>query len=129
MEHISYLERSGRLPDFEVPYKLYTADEGGRKTPAYQGIRWDFMYDDHREILYIIHPEILNVATNESFASETPIPEFGKATMWIVSPQFQLLHRQRIKMGTRGFFMEGPHKMAVCEVTRIIGLFENPVAA
>lgn len=126
--HISYQERLGRLPDFEVTYQLFSAEEGGRKTPAYQGIRWDFMYDEYRNGLYMVYPEILDLTTGKPFESGLPIPECGKATMWILSPEFRPLHRQRIKAGIRGYFMEGFQKVGVCEVTKIIGLFDNPIS-
>lgn len=124
--HIPYSERFGHLPDFEVTYHIFSVEEGGRKISAYQGIRWDFMYDEYRNALHIVYPEILNSITREPFESEVPIPENGIATMWILSPEFRPLHQQRIKPGTRGYFMEGNTKVAVCEVTRIVGLFSNP---
>jgi uncharacterized protein (DUF433 family) len=34
-----YTEVFGREADFQVTYQLFTEEEGGRHTPAYQGIR------------------------------------------------------------------------------------------
>lgn len=41
-----YAEVFGREADFQVTYHLFSAEEGGRYTPAYQGIRWDIRYED-----------------------------------------------------------------------------------
>jgi hypothetical protein len=125
--HTPYKDRFGHLPDFEVTYRLYTADEGGRRTPAFQRIRWDFVYDDQPGHGYMIYPEIMDVALQIPFPAETPIPEYGMATMWILAPLSRPFHQQKIQVGTRGYFIEGNRKIAVCEVTRIIGLFSNPI--
>ena len=125
MTHIPYCERFGYLPDFEVTYRIYSAEECGRKTPAFQGIRWDFMYEEYPGEAFMI-PEILDVKTKQPLISEIPIPEYGVATMWIVAPQLRPMHRQRLNVGTRGYFIEGNRKVGVCEVTQIIGLLANP---
>ncbi|MBD2702561.1 hypothetical protein IC229_18075 [Spirosoma sp. BT702] len=125
--HIPYQELFGRQPDFEVTYHIYSPEEGGRTLPGFQGTLWDFMDDVDRNGMYMIYPEILNLTTREPFERGMPIPENGIATMWILSSKLRSLHQQRIKVGTRGYFMEGSKKVAVCEVTNIISLFSNPV--
>ncbi|MBO0936296.1 hypothetical protein J2I47_07025 [Fibrella sp. HMF5335] len=127
MEYTPYESIFSQPPDFEVTYQLYSAEAGGRKIAAYQGIRWNFMYDDFREGLYMIYPEIININTGELLEPNTPIPSLGKAMMYILNPKFRTLHKQRIKAGTRGYFMEGNTIVAVCEVTRISGLYDNPM--
>ena len=77
-----YQELFGHLPDFEVTYHVYSPEEGGRKTPAYQGTRWDFIYDEDRNGSYMVYPEILNLTTREPFEPGLPIPENGLATIW-----------------------------------------------
>ena len=42
--------------------------------------------------------------------------------MWILNPNYYDYHKQRIKLGTKGYFMEGGHKTAECIVIAIIGL-------
>jgi hypothetical protein len=32
--------------DFEAIIRIFRPDEGGRQTPAFNGIRWDFAYVD-----------------------------------------------------------------------------------
>lgn len=125
--HTSYLERFGHLPDFEVTYRLFSPEEGGRKMPAHQGVMWNFIYDEQpKKGSFMIFPEIIDVDTREVFISDSPVPEYGIATMWIANPQLRSYHQQYIKPGVRGYFTEGPRKIGVCEVTRIIGLFTNP---
>lgn len=42
--------------------------------------------------------------------------------MWILNPDFMDYHRSRIKIGVKGFFMEGGIKTAECEVIGLVGL-------
>ncbi|HEV8725431.1 MAG TPA: hypothetical protein VGW77_32840 [Candidatus Binatia bacterium] len=45
--------------------------------------------------------------------------------MWIVNQDLKAtIHRIRIKIGVKGFFMEGGKRVAEAEVTRIAGLYE-----
>ena len=123
--HTPYSEIFGHSPDFEVTYKIFSPEEGGRKTPAYQGIRWDFSYEEYADEGFMIWPEILDGSTSEVLKTGTPIPNYGKATMWILNFQLRSLHQKRIKIGVRGYFMEGRQKVSVCEVIQIAGLFSN----
>jgi hypothetical protein len=40
----------------------------------------------------------------------------GIADMFIVAPDRVSIHRKRISLGTKGFFVEGPRRVAECEV-------------
>jgi hypothetical protein len=42
--------------------------------------------------------------------------------MYIVNPDNEPFHRARISIGTIGAFVEGPRKVAICEVVAIHGL-------
>ncbi len=58
--HTPYEEIRGHIHDFEVKYRLYSFEEGGRRTIPIQGIRWDFWYEheEHKpNRLYMIYPE------------------------------------------------------------------------
>ncbi len=49
--------------------------------------------------------------------------------MWVVFPQMRnLVHNSRIKVGTTGYFMEGPRKVAFAEVIEVLGLHSNPTS-
>lgn len=125
--HTPYQQLFGHSADFEVTYRLFSPEEGGRKLPPFQGIRWDFLYEEFPGEGFMIYPEIMAPQTNEIFPSGIPIPPYGIATMWILNSSLRTLHQQRLKAGTRGYFIEGPKKVGVCEVSRILGLHSNPI--
>src|SRR5689334_20520964 len=97
---ISYSQR-GRPPDFEVRYRFFTADEGGRKSAPRQHIRWDFLYDGddpQRDGIYMIWPEFLDKAGNP--LPEGEVPYLGSAHMFILNDALRVqVHRQRIVVG------------------------------
>ena len=121
-------ELLARLPDFRVTYRLFTAEEGGRKTSAYQGIRWDFRYEDKAISTgtWIIHPEFLGLK-GEILPIE-PLPMLGQADMYILNPDLRSFHQQHIRPGVRGYFVEGPKRVGVCEVVEVLGLRRKPAA-
>lgn len=109
-------------PDFRVTYRLFTAEEGGRKTPANQHIRWDFCYEDKNIVprsRFMIFPEFLD--PDGFIIPNGPFSPVGQANMFIVNPDRRDFHRQHIRPGVRGFFMDG-FPAGVCEVTEVLGL-------
>lgn len=124
----SYRELTRLAPDFRVSYSLYSEEEGGRKTPALQHIRWDFRYDAKAVSTgtFMIWPEIL--LPSGEMLLEGFVPMHGLADMFILFPAGRVFHKQHICLGTRGYFVEGPHRVAVCEVVEILGLHTNPLA-
>lgn len=125
----SYTEATGLLPDFQVSYRLFSAEEGGRKTPHFQGIRWDFSYEDEtigkQKQVFLIWPEFVS-DLGEMLPEDEPMPKQGLADMFIVNPAFRAFHSQHIKVGVRGYFREGFHKIGLCEVVEILALHQNP---
>jgi hypothetical protein len=122
----SYANSSGKLPDFEVSYRFLTLAEGGRRSGTpYQHYRCDWSYegDNIAETgIYMIWPEFLAV-DGSIFPNDIPVPTSGIATMWIVSPEMRhQVHCQRIKLGIKGYFMEGRRKVAEAIITEVIGL-------
>jgi hypothetical protein len=123
--HTPYQQTLSRLPDFEVTYTILL-EEGRRYTLPYQGIRWDFRYDGTADTgCYMIWPEFLDREGNVILNDASPVPQHGRAFMWIVSPEMRPIHYKQIETGIRGLFMEGNHKVGVCEVVRLIGLKEG----
>ena len=54
------MKRLHRIPDdFEAVIRIYTPEEGGRLSPPFNGIRWDFAYADDppAKDLFMIHPD------------------------------------------------------------------------
>jgi len=120
---ISYSVRSGRKPSFEVFYRFFTADEGGRKAPPHQHTRWDFLYDGDdpsADGIWMIWPEFLS--SEGSVLPEGEVPQTGRATMYIVNLDNESYHRERVSIGTKGAFVEGAKPVAICEVIAIHSL-------
>ena len=121
----SYELTTGRKADFRIRYRYFTPEEGGRLNLPFQHIRNDFWYEhpDHRpNQIFMIVPEFLD--ENGNIIQEGMILREGIANMWIVNPEMFSYHKERIKVGQKGYFHEGPRKTADCEIIEIIGLKE-----
>ena len=46
--------------------------------------------------------------------------------MWIVNQGMRKYHQDKIRLGTKGYFREGPNSVGECEVIEILGLNEDP---
>jgi len=127
--HESYEKKLGHPYDFKVRYRLYKPEEGGRKTGVlYQGIRYDFAYEDFGKSdfnLYMIWPEFENEGGEIITADYELVRESGTARMWVAMDNMRTFHKNKMKLGTRGYFMEGNRKMGECEITEIKGLLTN----
>jgi hypothetical protein len=128
-QHIPYGKAGGMSCDFIVKYRFYTKEEGGRKRPPAQGYRSDFLYAEdavnEKFQLWMIYPEFLDENNDVILDTTLPVPQTGKAQMWIFNKKFAEMHKRRIKIGQQGFFMEGSTKTAECEVIEIVGLKER----
>jgi hypothetical protein len=125
----SYADKSGRQADFEVVYRFYTAEQGGRKSPPHQHVRWDFLYaedDPLKDGISMIWPEFVSEAG--SVLPEGEVSYEGVARMFIVNPDRTEFHRARLKIGTRGYFVEGSHRVAECTVRSLLGLAASGAA-
>ncbi|MPR33763.1 hypothetical protein [Salmonirosea aquatica] len=126
--HQPYEERLGRSHDFTVAYRFYTPEEGGRWNPVYQGYRSDFDYDQEipeNKGIYMIWPEFEDEDGFVITESETPVLAKGTARMWIISAHTKPLHQKYVKVGTKGYFMEGNKRVAECKIIKIGSLFSN----
>ena len=123
-----YSEITNKQADFLVSYRFFSVEEGGRKKLPHQGYRSDFLYkeDDVKDGIYMIWPELLDSNVIVIKNKDIPIEQVGKAFMWILNQDLKKsLHSHRIKIGTKGYLMEGTNKVAEVEVIKIIGLNEN----
>ena len=113
--------------DFEVSYRFLLDVEGGRKNQnIYQGYRCDWVYADFEEAeprqAWMIWPLFLN-ANGEFVPKGTQVPSSGIAHMMIVDLELRrTIHRDRIRPGVKGFFVEGLHKVAEATVVRVVEL-------
>ena len=119
--------------DFEATIRILTELEGGRKNPAFNGIRWDFSYaaDDARDQLYMIWPDFFS-ESGDSLPKDQPLPlstELPARMTVVVDEMRTQVHRNRIKPGVEFYCHEGPNRVAVGRVTRITGLHHDRASA
>lgn len=124
--HTPYQHNLKREPDFKVKYRFYSAEEGGRKSPPYQGYRSDFWYShpmhDNPNRIYMIWPEFLDDSGAVLLDNQISVPLVGIANMWVVDPNWRSYHADKIEIGLMGYFMEGARKVAECEVIEVVNL-------
>jgi len=125
--HYPYEKTLKHKADFRVKYKFINYENGGRNRLPFQGIRFDFSYeDDTSDNVYMIFPEFEDENGNIILENDKPVSVEGTALMWIIMPERRIIHRDKIKTGTKCFFREG-EKIANCEVIEVLDLFKNPV--
>jgi hypothetical protein len=115
--------------DFEAIIRILTEAEGGRKTPPFNGIRWDFSYvaDDSTDQLYMIWPDFFS-PSGDSLPKDRPLPlstELSARMTIVVDEMREQVHRARIKPGVEFYCHEGRKRVAVGRVTRITGLHDD----
>jgi translation elongation factor EF-Tu-like GTPase len=117
--------------DFEAVIFVLRSDEGGRKIPARNGLRWDFTYAEEAssENLYMIWPDFVDengVSLQKDM--DLPVGVGLRARMTVVVDEMrERLHRAKIKVGTRFYCCEGSRRVAEGQVTKITGLFDDRV--
>ncbi|TMP23085.1 hypothetical protein CWB99_23615, partial [Pseudoalteromonas rubra] len=110
-----YKDFLNRHPDFIVEFEIDLCDEMKNAKP-YQGMRTDFLYhgdDPQIDGIYMIWPELLD-EDGIPIEDESPgsLPIKGKANMWIVSEEMREYHLNRLEIGTKGYWVKGPYKIA-----------------
>ena len=113
--------------DFEADIRILREDEGGRKTPVCNSIRWDFCYRGEGSIepyIHMIWPDFIDSRGNSLPEDEMlPVDHTLKARLTILSDEVrQTIHRDRIKVGVRFYCQEASKRVAEGIVTRITGL-------
>ena len=106
--------------DFKVKYKFRSYEDGGRQNPAHQGIRSDFWYhheDNPEDGVFMIWP--LFEDDHGKLIDSGPVLKEGIARMKIVNDKMIEYHIERLKVGVKGYFMEGLRKTADCEVIEL----------
>lgn len=112
-----------READFEAEVTILTAEQDGRKTPVFNGIRWDFRYseDQPSDGVYMIHPYFLD-QSRAHIPKENPLSGTMPALMLIVIDDMIDFHRKRISVGSGFFCVEGSHICANGRVTKLLEL-------
>ncbi|WP_373229502.1 hypothetical protein [Cohnella sp.] len=129
---VPYETQRKHTHDFTVRYRFFNIDEGGRKYIPHQGYRSDFAFEEdlaNKPVsLRVIHPEFEDEQRNIILDNSISVPYSGTARMWIL---FAVSRKERdvktIKIGMKGYFMEGSRKVAEAEVIEIKGLYTNPM--
>ena len=120
-----YSVRLGREADFEVRYEFDIDPELKGLKPG-QGMRCDFLYDgDDPKIdgVHMIYPEFLD-EDKRVITDKRAVPkDTGYANMWIILPKSkEEVHKQRIKVGTKGKWVAGSYTIANVTVTKLLSL-------
>ena len=114
--------------DFEVKYRFLKPEEGGRRSGLpYQNYRSDWLYegDDISDGIYMIWPIFLD-GNGNFIDAESQVPMEGTAQMYIVNEELRKsFHAKRLRPGVRGYFMEGPNRVAEAVVTRLLAISED----
>ncbi len=117
----------GAQEDFVARITILTEDEGGRKTPPVNGIRWDFLYadDEVQDGLYMIWPDFFG-EDGSSFPKDIQLTGTLNARMFILSKEgIPEWHQERLQEGTEFFCMEGPKRVAKGVVTKLAGIKDH----
>ncbi len=113
-----YAELLGRPADFQVTYRLFPPEEGGRRTPVYQGIRWDSrLADETRPHNWMVYPEFIDA--DGFIIPNGPVAPVGRANMFPLNSTLRAKYRPLVQPGTRGYFVEGSQRMGVWEVLEV----------
>jgi hypothetical protein len=109
--------------DFSATVVVLSEAEGGRRTPAHAGIRWDLAYADAPAgavELFMIWPEFLD-DTGEPMLHGTTLPVGVelKARFTIGVEAMRSFHRARLRIGTAFFCCEGARRVARGTVTSL----------
>ena len=117
MEFKTYKETFGREADFYIRYRLIPESDGGRKSPAGQHIRWDWVFEgiESDDNYAMIWPEFLD-PDGTAYPPDQPIPTEGIASMWVIRESRRNFHLARVDIGIRGYCMEGPKRVASAEI-------------
>lgn len=116
--------------DFEARIRIFRHDEGERQSAPFNGIRWDFAYenDNIKETgIYMIHPDFYD-ENGDSLPTNQPLPvdrELNARMIVIVDEMREKIHRDRIKEGARFYCHEGARRVAEGIVTKITGLHDQ----
>jgi hypothetical protein len=83
--------------------------------------------DDVADGIYMIWPIFLDEA-GKYLDVEIQVAIEGTAQMYIVNDELRrTFHASRIKPGVKGYFMEGPNRVAEATVTKLLALNETSI--
>ncbi len=77
----------------------------------------------------MIWPEFEDQHGNIILENTKSVLNSGIARMWVIDPEKRGYHENKIRVGLKGYFMEGTKRVAECEVIEITGLKSNPTSS
>ena|SRR5687767_11097311 len=114
---------------FEATIRILREDEGGRRTPSRNGIRWDLCYadDDPKDTLWMVWPDFLDQSgESRSEEEELPVDVPLPVKMFVLSETLHAeVHRRKAKVDARFYCHEGPKRVAEGVITKITHLFDE----
>ena len=111
--------------DFEGLVRVLTEREGGRLTPAFNGVRWDLRYHhEPDDRLSMVWPEFIDEA-GEPLSTDRALTGLIRARFFVVDDGMRAFHRQHARPGVGFFCVEGPRVCAVGVITRVTGLAQG----
>jgi len=128
MSHFeSYEKRFGRKCDFIVEYD-FILDQEDYVVTLSQGMRSDFCYEkDYRPgPVYMIWPEFESENGEVIDDTEVEVSDHGRARMWVMLEEQRPMHKDRLTLGLKGYFVAGSHKIVEAKVVEIVSLKCNP---
>ena len=116
---------SAEEPDFKAVVRILTAREGGRHTPPFNGIRWDFRYfSQSDDELSMVWPEFID-ESGDAIPSDRPLSGFVKARFHVRVEEMRDFHRQHAHPGVGFFCVEGAKVCAAGVLMQLTGLAEE----
>ncbi len=103
--------------DAEAIIRILRPDEGGRKSAAVNGIRWDMSYLTAGRLEHV-HPRFEGFAANEQLPVDTPL----KARLFVLFPEERPRNRWMMKPESSVYFREGGQVVAEGTITQVTGL-------
>src|SRR5882762_3970790 len=106
------MKRIHRVPDdFEAVIRIFSPAEGGRVSPAFNGIRWAFAYAENQPEgeIYDVFPDFFD-QNGDSLPTDKPLPvgpELPARMVVLFDEMRDKLHRARIREGVRFYCQEG----------------------
>lgn len=115
--------------DFEAEIRIRRENEGGRKSPASNGVRWDLGYAEDKvaDGLWMIHPWFLSPSGDFlDFNVKLPVNTLLTARMYVLDDYWRTrLHQTKARVGTRFYCHEGHKRVAEGRITRILDLHKE----
>ncbi len=121
-KHESYENKFNRTHDFTVRYELLAQKE--HEVIITQGMRSDFCFEgEYLEKGYMVWPEFEDEEGCLIEDSEETISKTGTARMWVLVEQSRPELQSKIKVGEKGYFLFGSHKVAYVEIIDTSGFW------